>query len=520
MFLKALTLLYIFCFHTLPGIAPAIDVQHYKYDIELTDASDAITGKATIRVTFLAGSSQLLLQLASLDGEKGMLAYAVTEGGKKLQVAHRNNELLIYLSQAAKTGEVRSFEISYMGVPDDGLIISKNKFGDRTFFADNWPNRAHRWLPCNDVPGDKASVEFIVTAPAVYKVISNGLLLEEKFINGGRKRTHWKEDLPIPTKVMVIGAARFAVKEVDSAYAVPVTAWLYPQDSAKGFHDYSLADDILRFFETYIGPYPYKKLANVQSTTMFGGMENASAIFYGEKTVTGTRSSEALMAHEIVHQWFGNTATEKSFAHLWLSEGFATYLTNMYVEHRHGRDSLVQRLQNERAQVIDFAQKWPQPVVDSISGFMELLNANSYQKGGWVLHMLRTEAGDSVFKKIIQNYYKRYQWANADTRDFQKVAEEVSGKNLDVFFNQWLYRPGIPQLNVQTKLEKGSVRVTVTQTGSLFTFPLEVEVLRSDGSSQLHTIAVSQKETVFLMDVPGAKKIVIDPQTKLLFARK
>ncbi len=517
---RTLTLLLFFCLRGLPGLGQAIDVQHYKYDIELTDASDAITGKATIRIMFLAASSQLLLQLASLDGEKGMIAFAVTEGGKQLQVRHQNNELLIYLLQPAKSGEVRSFEISYMGVPDDGLIISKNKFGDRTFFADNWPNRAHQWLPCNDVPGDKASVEFIVTAPAVYRVISNGLLVAEKTIDGGRKRTHWKEELLIPTKVMVIGAARFAVRQIDSAYSVPVTAWVYPQDSAKGFYDYALADDMLRFFETYIGPYPYKKLANVQSTTRFGGMENASAIFYGEKTVTGTRSSEALLAHEIAHQWFGNTATEKSFSHLWLSEGFATYLTNMYIEHRHGRDSFVRRLQTEREQVKDFAQRWPQPVVDSISGYMDLLNANSYQKGGWVLHMLRMETGDSVFKKIIQDYYRRYRWANADTRDFQKVAEAVSGKDLGIFFTQWLYRPGIPQLDVQTKLEKSSVRVTVNQTGPLFSFPLEIEVLRSEGGSQIHTIAVSQKETVFLMDVPGAKKIVIDPQTKLLFARK
>ncbi|HEY0059288.1 MAG TPA: M1 family metallopeptidase, partial [Flavisolibacter sp.] len=316
--------------------AQGIDVQHYRYEIELSDASDALTGKATITVKFLSEASQLQLDLESLEEEKGMMAFSVTEGGRPLQVVHRNGLLLVNLAQPATTGAVRIFQVDYMGVPKDGLIISKNKFGDRTFFADNWPDRAHHWLPSNDIPGDKATVEFIVTTPAHYSVISNGLLVEEKKLNPDKKRTHWKEDLPIPTKVMVIGVAKFAVARVDSSYRLPVTAWVYPGDSAKGFYDYAIADDVLNFFESYIGPFPYKKLANVQSTTIFGGMENASAIFYGEKTVTGTRASEDLIAHEIVHQWFGNTATEKNFAHLWLSEGFATYLTNVYIEAKYG----------------------------------------------------------------------------------------------------------------------------------------------------------------------------------------
>jgi aminopeptidase N len=295
-----------------------IDVQHYKYEIELNDKSDGITGKALITVTFLEEASQVQFDLASIEEDKGMFAFQVKEGGQLLTSSHRQNVVYITLKTMAKKDDKRTFEISYMGVPKDGLIISKNKYGDRTFFADNWPNRARHWVPCKDDPSDKSTVEFIVTAPSHYRVVSNGLLVEEKQVSNDLKRTHWKEDVPVPTKVMVIGAARFAVARVDSNYRIPVTAWVYPQDSAKGFFDYALADDILQFFEAYIGPYPYKKLANVQSTTMFGGMENANAIFYDEKSVTGTRKSEALVAHEIIHQWFGNTATEKHFSHLWL----------------------------------------------------------------------------------------------------------------------------------------------------------------------------------------------------------
>jgi aminopeptidase N len=314
--------------------AQGIDVQHYKYEIELSDASDAINGKAYVSVKFLQAMPVLQLDLSSGKDEKGMFVFQVKEGNSLLVSRQANDKLIITLSKPSSKDEVRTFEISYMGIPQDGLIISKNKFGERTFFADNWPNRAHNWIPCNDDPSDKATVEFLVTAPSHYRIVSNGALKEEKVMGNNKKRTHWFEDIIIPTKVMVIGAADFAVTRVDNSYHIPVTAWTYKADSAKGVFDYSLGDDILRFFENYIGPYPFNKLANVESKTIFGGMENASAIFYSESSVTGNQSSEALMAHEIAHQWFGNTATEKNFAHLWLSEGFATYLTDMYIEQK------------------------------------------------------------------------------------------------------------------------------------------------------------------------------------------
>src|SRR5207249_666261 len=129
----------------------------------------------------------------------------------------------------------------------------------------------------------------------------------------------------------------------DSPKNIPVSAWVYPQDSAKGFYDYALATEILKFYANYIAPYPYKKLANVQSKTIFGGMENASAIFYAENSVNGERTSEDLLAHEIAHQWFGDMASETSFEHLWLSEGFATYFTDLYFEKKYGKEAMVTR---------------------------------------------------------------------------------------------------------------------------------------------------------------------------------
>jgi aminopeptidase N len=225
-----------------------IDVQHYNFQVELSDLSDVITGHANIKVRFLQPSSVIQFDLVSMKDEKGMKVFQVKENGQSLVFVHKENVLEIRLKANASAGDVRSFDIEYMGIPEDGLVISANMYGERTFFADNWPNRAMNWLPCNDVPSDKSTVEFHVTAPAHYKVISNGLLQGEKMAAANVKRTSWKEEIAIPTKVMVIGAARFAVTRVDSSFHIPITSWVYPQDSIKGARDYALAQPIIKYF--------------------------------------------------------------------------------------------------------------------------------------------------------------------------------------------------------------------------------------------------------------------------------
>jgi aminopeptidase N len=502
------------------GAAQGIDVQHYKYDVKLSDKHDTVYVKATISLIFTKPGDKIILDLHSLKKNKGMIiesAYLSGAADTVVLYIFKDNKFSIELPKSASTGSKKLISVSYKGIPNDGLIISKNKFGERTFFSDNWPNRAHNWMLCKDDPADKASVEFIVTAPEKYKVISNGILLEEA-TTGSDKRTHWKEELPIPTKVMVIGAAPFAVKEYVSS-PVPVSAWVYKKDSAKGFYDYELAVDVVNFFSSYIHPYPFKKLANVQSTTIFGGMENASAIFYTEKSVTGDKRSEALIAHEVAHQWFGNSATEKSFSHLWLSEGFATYLTNIYLENKYGRDTLKNRLKEDRNKIIDFGKGYHQPVIDTTSDYMDLLNANSYQKGGWVLHMLRKDVGDSLFQKIIRSYYTKYELKNSDSRDFQKVAEEVSGKNLNTFFNQWLYQPEIPRIKMEWKQDGKVLNVVIEQLQQqVLHFQLPLAIVSSDNFVMHDTIQMNtrRKEIQFVVNTT-INKIFTDPETELLF---
>jgi aminopeptidase N len=522
-----LFILFIFFQVVLSAQEGAIDVLHYKFEVELSDETDEIKGKATIRFNALQAADKVFFDFKHINArQKGMILVAAYEGGNKLKAYHPGDSLRIDLDRPMVVGERKEIVIEYVGIPADGLIISKNKYGQRTFFSDNWPNRAHNWLPCVDHPGDKASVEFLVTAPARYQVISNGVRIEETNISASKKLSHWKEDVPLPTKIMVIGAAEFAVNLAGTVRdSIPVYSWVYPAEREEGFYDYAIAPDILNWFIERIGPYPYKKLANVQSKTIFGGMENASAIFYSENSVDGKRSNEPTIAHEIAHQWFGNMATEKSFAHLWLSEGFATYMTILYMEAKYGSDTLLHMLKEDRQQVIAFAKKSGKAVVDpETTDYMSLLNANSYQKGGWVLHMLRRSLGDSVFWKGIRQYYKEYAGWNAGTDDFRRVMEKVSGKNLEKFFRQWLYTHGQPDLDIQWSYIESSkkVKLSITQKQNhVFEFPLDFKMVIGPDKYLYHSVKVSEKaETIeFYLDTkPG--QIILDPDVSLLFEGK
>ena len=503
---------------------PAIDILHYEFKLHLTDESDTLQGDATIRLRVKEKSSIIFLDLAGKKANgKGMLVSKIMENKEPVDFQQQNDILNITLKTPANPGEIRSFEILYSGIPEDGLIISKNKYGHRTFFGDNWPNRAHFWLPCKDHLSDKASVDFIVTAPDHYQVISNGIKTEETELNNHFRLTHWKETTDLPTKVMVIGLADFAVNYPGEANGITLSSWVYPEEKDKGFYDYALAAEILTYYNNKIGPFAYKKLANVQSKTIFGGMENASAIFYDENTITGTRSNESLLAHEIAHQWFGDAATETDWPHLWLSEGFATEMTHLYLEHKYGRDTLVHGLKTDRKAILTFTKRNRKPVVDTTESkhLMALLNTNSYQKGGWVLQMLREELGDTLFWKSIRLYYQKFNGKNAATTDLQQIFETVSGKNLEQFFKQWLYTSENPslQINWQYLAESGKLLITIHQLNeTLFQFPLELNIVNSDGIKSLQRINISQKTTHYTFPIKHKPLLIeADPDCRLLF---
>ncbi len=439
---------------------------------------------------------------------------------------HQNDRLRIFLNHPVKKGDLRVFRVSYNGIPRDGLTIGKNKFGDRGFFGDNWPDRGRHWLPVIDHPSDKAKVDFIVQAPLHYSVVANGIKIEESFWHHGQKLTHWREEQDIPVKVMVVGIARFAVQYVGKVDDISVESWVYPQDRLQGFNDFAVAPKILDYFHRHIGSYNYKKLANVQSKTRWGGLENANTIFYAENTVDGTGNHESLIAHEIAHQWFGNSATERDWYHVWLSEGFATYFANLYLESAYGHDRLSQEENSDRTEVIKYFEKNPAPVVDTTRRELDLiLNINTYQKGGWVLHMLRHEIGDQAFWEGIRNYYAQYRNGNALTSDFQDVMGRACKTDLSYFFNQWIYRGGHPKIEAKWLFNANTKALTIsikqTQAGPAFVIPLSIGIIGENGKREVKTFSLDAKTHQFTVPIASRPlELSLDPDAWLLFEGK
>jgi aminopeptidase N len=527
-------LLSLFFFGNLKAQNAAVDVTHYVFKISVNDSNNVIKGDAEITFKMRQASDSVWFDLTGPNDStgKGMMVTKISYDNHDIRFTQRADRLYTYFDHRVEADSVISINIVYGGIPSDGLIISRNKFNDRTFFADNWPERAHDWIPCDDRPSDKATVDFVVIAPDHYQVISNGIRVESVNLPGNRKLTHWKEERQLPTKVMVIGVAPFAVQRVGEVDNIPIWTWVFPENKDSGFIQYAVSKKILPFYINYIGPYPFRKLANVQSKTIFGGMENASNIFYYENSVRDSSGFpddyeplEPLFAHETAHQWFGDDVTETNWPHLWLSEGFATYMTHMYMEYTYGEDTLRKRLEIDRAKVIAFSKKHSMPVVDTTHRIspMRLLNANSYQKGGWVLHMLRRKLGDDVFRKGIRLYYTTYKGRNASTTDFMYVMEKVSGEDLSVFFKQWLFTPGQPDLDVRWRFDpvKNKIDMSITQNQNyIFIFPLQIGII-IHGQPSLKTIQVSQKNTKISFDVPGfPDNVTLDPDVNLLFSGK
>ncbi|MDH4295468.1 MAG: M1 family metallopeptidase [Cyclobacteriaceae bacterium] len=502
-----------------------VDVQHYFFSIELTDSSNEIKGDAEISVLLKNGVKELILDLKNITKEgKGMKVERITHEDLNVEFSHKNDRLQIDLP-AAVDGK-NKIRIKYSGIPGEGFIISKNKYGDRTFFGDNYPDRARNWLPCVDHPSDKASVSWSVSAPDHYLVVGSGKLKEETNLGNEMKLTRWEMSTPISTKVMVIGVARFAVDYFGEASSTPIQTWVYPQNRREGFYDFAPALDVVNWFRENVGPYAYDKLANVQSKTTYGGMENASNIFYTENAVTGKREGEGLIVHEIAHQWFGNSATEADWPHAWLSEGFATYFTHLYNESTYGRDIMVAGLKEDRKAVIDYWKRTPLPVVNTsllsfptIMNLRELLSTNTYEKGGWILHMLRKKLGDKIFWSAIKAYYAKYMNGIATTNDFKAIAEQESGLDLTQFFKQWLYEGGQPELTGSWHYQKGEVQVQLAQVqDQLFIADVEIGIVDEHGAMTLMVVTLDGRSSAGKLKFQAKPvRVIIDPSTWLLY---
>jgi aminopeptidase N len=502
-----------------------VDAVHYVFRVALHDDTDEIQGETTATLDLgVAGLTAIALDLATTGAGKGMTVSAVTAGDGSLRFSHAAHRLTIALPAPSTAGQRVVVTISYHGTPAAGLRIGPNKYGERTFFALNWPDKAREWLPVIDHPSDKATSEFIVTAPAAYQVVANGLVVEEIDLPGGLRRTHWRQAVPIATWLNAIGVARFAFHRVGAVAGIPVETWVYPQDRDAGYRDFErVSKQVLAFFHERIGPYPYEKLANVEAAGLSGGTEHASAIFYGEKSVTGGERIDRLVAHEIAHQWFGNSVTERDWDEVWLSEGFATYFTLLFVEHAQGRDAFVEALTRSRQSVLDFERKTPgyRIVHDNLSDMSRVLSGQIYQKGGWTLHMLRGLVGTERFWTGIREYYRRHRDGGASTDEFRRVMEEVSGADLGWFFEQWLRRGETPRLDGGWRYDAAArqavVEIAQVQAGDPFRLPLEIAIESAGAAPRIERVELGDRRHRFTFAAdtePSA--VVLDPRVSAL----
>lgn len=497
------------------------DIQHYTFNLSLNDLTNEIFGEAIIHVDFTKEVNEFSLDLIGKTEIFGMKLTEVLEDSVNAHYSFENNKVIITPIDSSKKKKI--YTIKYHGIPERGLVIDTTKFGQRSFFGDNWPNLARHWLPCVDHPSDKASIEFRITAPDHYDVVATGKKIEESNLGNGFKLTTYKEPAPVAMKVVTIGVTKFASRLLGEVHDIPVSAWVYPENRLEGFSDYGVATKVLQFFIDTIGPYSYAKLANMQAKTQWGGLENAGTIAYFENSVTGKNEVEGLIAHEIAHQWFGNSASENDWNHVWLSEGFATYFAILYQEAIYGDQKRKEELALDRKQILAYYQKNPSSVVDAtIKDPLKVLSTNTYQKGGWVLNMLRHTLGDDVFWKGIKAYYAAYQNANAMTADFQKVMETVSGQNLESFFQQWIFTKGYPEIKWSWHYKKGNLQLAFSQQQNhhTFEFPLEIGII-SDGVTQIETVQVTAKNNSFIIKTEAKPdNIVLDPNLWLLFEEK
>jgi aminopeptidase N len=504
-----------------------IDALHYRFRLSLRDDTDAIEGEAAVTLAFPeGGTSTFWLDLAnSADANgRGMAVSEVTSDGCAVSFTHQANRLDIKLPDAPKAGERREFTVRYKGVPAAGLRIGPNRHGERSFFSNNWPDNARHWLPTIDHPHDKATSEFLVEAPAVYQVVANGSLVEESDTGDGRRLTHWKESVPIATWLNALGVARFTAHHAGTVRGVPLQTWVNPKDRAAGLDALEgPARRALEFFSDQIGPFPYEKLGCIQAAGTDGGMEHAGAIFFGERSVDRGPAHE-LVSHEIAHQWFGDSLTERDWDEVWLSESFATYFALRFIDHEKGDAAFRTGLQRARQRVFAAEARDPKLAVlhAGLADTRKILNPLVYQKGGWVLHMLRGQIGAAAFDAGIRKYYLAHRDGNVTTADFRRAMEEAAGgTDLGWFLDQWLRRPGHPVLEGHWRYDAAAKAVVLelaqTQSGDPYRLPLEVRLAPREGAAAVRKVEMNQRQQEFTIPADGEPAaVVLDPDTRLL----
>jgi aminopeptidase N len=511
--------------------APGVDVRHYDVALTLDGQGRALQSLATLTLQRARTVDTLRLDLLALTVDRVLVNDRVRE--------FRRDSARVHIPLRASDGTRVRIGVAYRGEPSDGLIVRTDSSRGWSAFGDNWPNRARHWIPSIDHPSDKATIAWSVTAPSRLTVVANGRRVARRLHaeRAGEERmatTRYVLTQPIPTYLMVVGVAslrehtlgRTACGRAADGGCVPQSVWTFPPEAPSMPGNFREAGRIVTTFADWLGTFPYPRLSHVQSATRFGGMENASAIFYSDQAFRSGSVGTSLIAHETAHQWFGDAVTPRRWADLWLSEGFATFLAAAYTQRSRGDSAYLDDMRRIRAEILAAPVVASRPVVDSVGAEtpLTLLNANSYQKGGFVLHMLRARIGDAAFFGALRDYQRTHRHGTATTDDFRRAAERRSGTSLADFFGQWLHRPGWASLSITWNFrpETGTLALQIMQGSTFppFAVPLTLRVRQANGTTKDVRINVaaqtSQSLLVPLAGVRDIESLTADPRVELL----
>jgi aminopeptidase N len=500
--------------------------EHYLVNITLNDQLSEITANARINILVLKPTNLIDFDFGELTTD------AVTVNSSSVTFTHTNGKLHINLPERANPGTRLVVTINYRGKPKDGLILSNDKDGKPSVVGDNWPDRVHHWIPTFDHPSAKATVTFNITAPAREEVVANGRLDHVETTGSGQRTWTYSEGVPIPPYCMIISVGQFARVEPTVRSLTPLSYYVPLSERHLAEKGFGPTIPSVEFFTQTVAPYPYEKLAMIVGATRYGGMENSSAIVFTSNLLSRSGSdgmskaygipaaNVGLIAHEVAHQWFGDSVTESTWADLWLSEGFATYFAGLFLQRYEGEDVFQSYMKDAAANVFEYEKRKRTPIFDrDTENLMDLLNANNYQKGAWVLHMLRSSLGDDVFFRAIRNYYEAHKSGVATTEDLRAALEKASGKDLDWFFNRWVYDSGHPQYELTWQwFRRRDLRLTLKQVqpGNAFLDPVPIVITTASGKRDvvLKPSGKQSIETIELREQPT--NIEVDPRQTLL----
>ena len=499
--------------------ASNFDAKYYRCEWEVDPAVRFIKGKVTVYYTISATGGSI-----SLDLMAPLVVDSVKQRNSILSKNHSNNILQIDFPATVNAGTFDSVSIYYQGVPPNtgfGSFIQDQHAGTPVMWSLSEPYGARDWWPCKNGLDDKAdSIDIIVTAPSQYKAASNGLLQSEILIAGGTKKvTHWKHRYAIASYLMCFAVTNYAVFNNTvqlGSITLPMQTYCYPESLVSFQNGTQNVLDALQLYHNTFGDYPFikEKYGHVQFG-WGGGMEHQTATFV-------VSINEGLIAHELAHQWFGDKITCATWEDIWLNEGFATHVASMYNEKKYPATIIP----NRKAIINNITSQTGGSVrVDDTTNVGRIFDGRlSYNKGSYLLYMLRWKLGDSTFFRALRNYQKdtRVIYGFATTADLKRNLEEESKQDLTEFFNSWYKNQGYPTYNVEwTPIGTGYVKVKMNQTtshSSVNFFPLPV-ALKFKNATQEKTIVLDNKTNgeVFLNNIGFiADTVLIDPEYWLI----